>query len=95
MKYILKEIDNIANYTKTFNDEALKKYALTIASLYLKTNEPIDPITLSRAAFFIALKRYNYNLTEKIEKIIDCNGIENRWWIYLAPIIEKIAKNKF
>lgn len=66
--------------------------AKKIASDFLKENNLTEPITLARASFYVAVKESLELTEENIKSLIHNNGKTNRWWIYLAPLVEKHSK---
>lgn len=62
------------------------------ASDFLKENNLTEPITLARASFYVAAKESLELTEENIKSLIYNNGKTNRWWIYLAPLVEKHSK---
>jgi len=93
-KIIVDEIDSIAKSTGTYSNKELTDYARKIAWAFAKENRVLDPITLARASFFAALKKFDENPIAHIKPIINNKGKTNRWWLYLAPVIERRMKEK-
>jgi len=88
-RIISKEIENTAKVVQTASDKVLKQKALDIATFYLEIKRVVDPITLARAAFYVALKETGCDSRIKRETMIRGNGDKNRWWIYLVPVLER------
>lgn len=93
-KILVDEIYSIAKSTRTQTNIELINYAKEIALDFAEENRILDPITLARASFFTALKKFDQNPRKHIKPIINNMGKRNRWWLYLAPLVEKRMKEK-
>jgi hypothetical protein len=89
---IKKEINEVLDITCKENKAEIIKMATKIAFDYFVDNVNSDPVTLARAAFFIALKKYDCASDENVKILINNNGKKNRWWLHLLPIVEKSLK---
>jgi len=85
-----KEIRTISKILEidTSEEEFIKR-AEEIAFYFLNINELINPITLARSSCYLALKQHSKNPETQIHLIRNNNGHENKWFVYLAPIMEK------
>lgn len=91
---VLEEIFSIGKEIGVESKREIIENAQKIASDFLKNNNLTEPITLARASFFVAMKE-SERLTEKeIMSIIHNNGKTNRWWLYLAPLVERLSKRR-
>jgi len=88
-----KEIKGITQTVFGDRHERIETNANDIARRYLEINKLVNPITLARSSFYIALKKESSNPNSKIQLIKHNNGRENKWWIHLVPIIEQQIKN--
>jgi len=88
-----KEIETIMQTVLGEKNETLKENAEQIVRSYIKINEVINPITLARSSFYIALKEMYPDPESKVKMIINNNGKTNKWWMHLVPVIEKQLKN--
>lgn len=91
---INKEIESMARNICGESEKSLKISAMSIAKSYLTVNSLVNPITLARSSFYIALKEIDRHPETKIKQIINNNEKTNKWWMYLVPIIEKHLKTK-
>ena len=82
------EVDRLVQVVG-WNDKELKERAIIIAKAFLKFNKHVNPITLARASFYIALKERDPLAYKKIELITNNGGRKNYWWRYLVSPIEK------
>lgn len=74
------------------NRSVIEENARKIALDFLEENRLTEPVTLARASFYIAMKDSLNPTLENIKSLIHNNGKTNRWWIYLAPLVEKYSK---
>lgn len=91
---LTKEIDEIADIVGSNLTKEIKETATRIAIEYIQQNVHADPETLARASFYIALKEYKCNPEKSVNAIITNHGKENRWWLYMAPLLEKQVGSK-
>jgi len=86
---ITREIDEIAEVVGNQLTEEMKEKAKKIALDYFGQNINTDPQTLARASFYIALKEYKCDAEKSVGTLINNNGKQNHWWLYVVPIVEK------
>jgi hypothetical protein len=86
---LTKEIEEIAKVVGNQLTEEVKENAKRIALDYFPQNINIDPQTLARASFYIALREYKCNAEKSVSTLINNNGKQNHWWLYLVPLVEK------
>jgi hypothetical protein len=91
---ITREIDEIAVAIGNQLTEEMKESAKKIALDYFEQNSNIDPQTLARASLFIALKEHKCNAEKNVNTLINNNGRQNHWWLYVVPLVEKDIRRK-
>jgi hypothetical protein len=91
---LTKEIEEIAEIVGDQITEEVKEKAIRIALNYFLQNINADPQTLARASFYIALKKYKCNAEKSVNTLINNNGKQNHWWLYVVPLIEKCSGRK-
>ncbi|MCJ7635838.1 hypothetical protein MUP77_26035 [Candidatus Bathyarchaeota archaeon] len=89
---IKKEINEISGITCIEKRTEISEMATKIAFDYLAQNVNSDPVTLARAAFFVALKTHDCASDENIRILMENNGKKNRWWLHLLPVLERSLK---
>jgi hypothetical protein len=91
---LTKEIEEIAAVVSNQLTEEMKEKAKRIAFDYFGRNVDIDPQTLARASFYIALKEYKCKAEKSVNTLISNNGKQNHWWLYVVPLVEKSIGRK-
>jgi len=86
---VYQEVTSIAETIGAGSDEGLKQKAMGIAKSFLKSNKLVEPVTLARASFYLALKDNDSHPERTIKSIIHNSRTTNRWWMYLLPTMEK------
>jgi len=84
-----KEINSISSLIDVADRASFSVRAEEIASIFLQSNNLINPITLARSSCYIALTEISSEPETQIETIRNNNGRENKWFMHLVPMIEK------
>jgi L-rhamnose mutarotase len=91
---IRSEIESVSRALALGEDKGLERNAMAIAERFLQWNKVADPITVARASFYVALKQVDDSANEKVDAIIRNNGKKNRWWLYVAPMMESASSTR-
>jgi hypothetical protein len=91
---LTREIEEVAEVVGNQLTEEMKEKAKKIALGYLAKNINTDPQTLARASFYIALKEYKCDVEKSLDVLINNNGKQNYWWLYVVPLVEKYLGRK-
>lgn len=91
---LTKEIEEVAEVVGNQLAEEMKEKAKKIALEYLAQNINTDPQTLARASFYIVLKECKFETEKSVNVLINNNGKENYWWLYMVPLVEKTIGRK-
>lgn len=86
---LMREIDEIALAIGNQLTEEMKENAKEIAFDYFEQNVNTDPQTLARASLFIVLKEHKCIAEKNVDTLINNNGKQNHWWLYIVPLVEK------
>jgi len=89
-----KEIISISKAIDVEADRDIIEKAMKIATDFLNANSLTEPITLARASFYIAIKDSQRLTQEGIKLLIHNNGKTNRWWMHLAPLVERHSRGR-
>ena len=87
-----REVESISRAVESSRTEEISRKAKEIVGSYLVINQLVNPVTLARSAFYIALKEYDEDPRGKIQSIKNNNGHPNKWWIHLFPTVEKLVE---
>jgi hypothetical protein len=88
---VRREIESVSRALAVDTNTELEQNAMAIAERFLQWNKVADPITVARASFYVALKHKDRAANEKVDAIIRNNGKTNRWWLYIAPMMEDVS----